>query len=103
MVFDDFFYLVFYAISGLLIGFVGGMVGLVLGVVRFPIVVSAETTASIVAGTNLGISTLGSIAATIKHYRQKNIDFEVFKIMAITGAIGAFIGSFLTSYIPMTF
>jgi uncharacterized membrane protein YfcA len=50
-----------------------------------------------VAGTNLGISTLSSIAATIKHSRQKNIDFQVFKIMAITDAIGAFIGSFLTN------
>jgi uncharacterized membrane protein YfcA len=103
MVFDNIAYLVFYAISGLFIGFVGGMVGLVLGVVRFPLVVSAESTASIVAGTNLGISTLGSIAATIKHYRQRNIDFQVFKIMAITGSIGAFIGSFLTSFVPMTF
>ena len=78
------------------------MVGLVLGVVRFPIVVSAETTASVVAGTNLGISTLGSITATVKHYRQNNIDFRVFRIMAITGAMGAFMGSLLTSYIPMT-
>jgi len=46
MVFDGIVYLVFYTISGLLIGFVGGMVGLVLGVTRFPIVVAAETTAS---------------------------------------------------------
>jgi uncharacterized membrane protein YfcA len=103
MVFNHIVYLVFYAISGLLIGLVGGMVGLVLGVVRFPIVVTAETSASIVAGTNLGISTLGSIAAAIKHYKQNNIDFHVFKIMAITGSIGAFIGSFLTGFVPMTF
>jgi uncharacterized protein len=103
MVFDNFVYLVSYAISGLLIGFVGGMVGLVLGVVRFPIVVTAETTASVVAGTNLAISTLGSIAGAVKHYRQRNIDFQVFKIMAITGSIGAFIGSFLTSFVPMIF
>ena len=102
MFFDNIAYFVHYAISGLLIGFVGGMVGLVLGVVRFPIVVAAETTASIVAGTNLGISTLGSIAAAIKHYRQRNIDFQVFKIMAISGAVGAFIGSFLTSFVPTT-
>ena len=80
MVFNHIVYLVFYAISGLLIGLVGGMVGLVLGVVRFPIVVTAETSASIVAGTNLGISTLGSIAAAIKHYKQNNIDFHVFKM-----------------------
>ena len=39
----------------------GRMVGLVLGVVRFPRVMSIETSASIAAGTNLGISTLGAI------------------------------------------
>lgn len=86
-----------------MIGFVGGMVGLVLGVVRFPIILDVETTASVTAGTNLGISTLGSITASIKHYRQNNIDFQIFIIMAVTGAVGAFIGSFLTSHIPMIF
>ena len=49
------------AISGFAIGFVGGMVGLVLGVVRFPIVMGIETSASVTAGTNLGVSTLGAI------------------------------------------
>ena len=46
MAFNEITYLFAYAISGLLIGFVGGMVGLVLGVVRFPIVLGAETTAA---------------------------------------------------------
>jgi uncharacterized membrane protein YfcA len=101
MLFDGIAYLFAYAIAGLLIGFVGGMVGLVLGVVRYPLVLGAETTASIAAGTNLGISTLGSIAAAISHYRQNNVDFQVFITMAITGAIGAFIGSFLTKFVPM--
>lgn len=71
-----------------------------LGVARFPIILDAETTAGVTAGTNLCISTLGSITGAIKHYRQNNVDFQTFIIMAITGAIGAFIGSFLTSYIP---
>jgi uncharacterized membrane protein YfcA len=83
------------------IGFVGGMVGLVLGVVRFPVVMSVETSVSITAGTNLGVSTLGAITAAIRHYRQNNIHFRVFVVMAITGAVGAFIGSFLTSYVPI--
>jgi hypothetical protein len=43
------------AIGGFAIGFVGRMAGLVLGVVRFPVVMSIETSASIAAGTNLGI------------------------------------------------
>jgi uncharacterized protein len=77
------------------------MVGLVLGVVRFPVVMSVETSISITAGTNLGVSTLGAITAAIRHYRQNNIHFRVFVVMATTGAVGAFIGSFLTSYVPI--
>lgn len=63
------------AIGGLAIGFVGRMVGLVLGVVRFPVVMSIETSASISAGTNLGISTLGAITLAtpnIWDYQEEN-------------------------------
>jgi uncharacterized protein len=92
-----------FAISGFAIGFVGGMVGLVLGVVRFPVVMSIETLASITAGTNLGVSTLGAITAALRHYRLRNIHFRLFLILGLTGAAGAFIGSFLTGYVPVSY
>jgi uncharacterized membrane protein YfcA len=91
------------AISGFIIGFVGGMVGLVLGVVRFPVVLNVETSASVTAGTNLGISTLGAITAALRHYRLGNIHFRLFLILGLTGAAGAFIGSFLTGYVPVSY
>lgn len=75
------------------------MIGLVLGVIRFPFILEAETSASITAGTNLSVSTLGAISGTINHYRQNNVDFKIFLIMAFSGAIGAFIGSFLTNLV----
>jgi uncharacterized membrane protein YfcA len=65
------------------------------------VVMSVEASVSIAAGTNLGVSTLGAVTAAIRHYRQNNIDFRVFVVMATTGAAGAFIGSFLTSYVPV--
>jgi uncharacterized membrane protein YfcA len=91
------------AISGFVIGFVGGMVGLVLGVLRFPVVMSVETSTSLTAGTNLGISTLGAITAALRHYRLGNINFRLFLILGLTGAAGAFIGSFLTGYVPVSY
>jgi uncharacterized protein len=97
----DIIYFLVLLLFGLVIGFVGGMVGLVLGVVRFPVVMSVETSVSITAGTNLGVSTLGAITAAIRHYRQKNIQFYAFVFLATAGAAGAFIGSFLTSYVPI--
>ena len=88
------------AVFGFVVGFVGGTVGLVLGVVRYPVELNAEPSLSLTAGTNLGVGTLGAITATIRHYRQGNIRYRPFIILAATGAIGAFIGSFLTGLIP---
>ena len=76
------------------------MIGLVLGVVRFPIILSAETSVTITTGTNLGVSTLGAITAALRHYRQKNVQLRPFIFLASTGAVGAFIGSLLTGYVP---
>jgi len=87
-------------LSGFAIGFVGGMIGLVLGVVRFPVILSAETSVAITTGTNLGVSTLGAITAALSHYRQKNVQLRPFIFLASTGAVGAFIGSLLTGYVP---
>lgn len=93
--------MILYAVLGGVIGFIGGMVGLVLGVVRFPFILEAETSASITAGTNLSVSTLGAITGAINHYRQNNFDFKIFLVMALSGAIGALIGSFLTDMVSV--
>jgi uncharacterized protein len=95
------FVMILYAVLGGAIGFIGGMVGLVLGVVRFPFILEAEISASVTAGTNLSVSTLGAISGAINHYRQNNIDFKIFLVMALSGAIGAFIGSFLTGLVSV--
>jgi uncharacterized protein len=93
--------MILYAVLGWIIGFIGGMVGLVLGAIRFPFILEAETGASITAGTNLAVSTLGAISGAINHYRQNNIDLKIFLVMALSGAIGAFIGSFLTDLVSV--
>jgi uncharacterized membrane protein YfcA len=98
---SDAIQLVVLSLLGFAIGFVGGMVGLVLGVVRFPLILSAEISASMAAGTNLSVSTLAASAAAIKHLRQNNMHLRVFVIMAATGAAGAFIGSLLTRHLPV--
>lgn len=96
----DPFTLAVLAALGLAIGFVGGLVGLVLGVVRFPLIFGAEASASVAAGTNIGISALGALAAAIRHMRQNNLHRRVFVVMAVTGAAGAFIGSRFTHVVP---
>jgi len=90
---------------GLAIGFVGGLLGLVLGVLRYPLILSAGgvgVSLAMVAGTNIGISTLGAMTAALTHFRQNNVHLRIFAIMAGTGAVGAFIGSMLTRQVPAT-
>jgi uncharacterized membrane protein YfcA len=77
------------------------MVGLVLGVVRFPLILSAEISVSMAAGTNLSVSTLAASTAAIKHLRQSNMHLRVFVVMTATGAAGAFAGSLLTRQLPI--
>ena len=79
------------------------MVGLVLGVIRLPFILSTGLSVTESVGTNIGVSTLGAITAAIQHLRNKNISFTIFIIMAITGAIGAFIGASLTKHVPINF
>ncbi|MDQ5870159.1 MAG: TSUP family transporter, partial [Thermoproteota archaeon] len=77
------------------------MVGLILGVLRFPFIIGAETSIGVAAGTNIGISTMAAIPAAVRHFRQNNVNTRIFLVMAITGAVGAFFGSFLTRYVPV--
>lgn len=81
----------------------GGMVGLVLGVLRLPFILSTGISVTESVGTNIGVSTLGAITASIQHLRNNNISISIFLIMAITGSIGAFFGALLTNNIPIDF
>jgi uncharacterized membrane protein YfcA len=77
------------------------MVGLILGVLRFPFIISSEVSIGVAAGTNIGISTMAAIPAAVRHFRQNNVNIRIFLVMGITGAAGAFCGSFLTRYVPV--
>lgn len=88
---------------GFIISFIGGMVGLVLGVLRFPFILSTGISVTESVGTNIGVSTLGAITASIQHLRNNNISISIFLIMAVTGSIGAFFGALLTKSVPIDF
>ena len=99
----DFLTIAVLGLIGLAIGFVGGLLGLVLGVLRFPLILSTGVASTaMVAGTNIGVSTLGATTAAFRHFRQNNVHLRIFLIMALTGAAGAFIGSMLTKQVPST-
>ena len=99
----NFIYILFLSSVGFIISFIGGMVGLVLGVIRLPFILSTGLGITESVGPNIGVSTLGAITAAIQHIRNRNISFTIFIIMALTGAIGAFIGASLTKNVPINF
>ena len=43
---------------------------------------------------------LSTLGAAIRHFKQNNVYFRVFIIFAISGSVGAFLGSLLTRYSP---
>lgn len=100
---DFIIYILFLSSIGFIISFIGGMVGLVLGVIRLPFILSTGLSVTESVGTNIGVSTLGAMTAAIQHIKNKNISFTIFIIMALTGAIGAFIGALLTKNVPINF
>lgn len=99
----DFINILFLSIIGFVISFIGGLVGLVLGVIRLPFILSMGLNVTDSVGTNIGVSTMGAIIASIQHIRKKNTSFKLFIIMASTGAVGAFLGALLTKHVPITF
>jgi uncharacterized membrane protein YfcA len=99
----NFIYILFLSTIGFIISFIGGMVGLVLGIIRLPFILSTGLNVAESVGTNIGVSTLGAITAAIQHLRNKTISFTIFIIMALTGALGAFIGASLTKNVPINF
>ena len=52
-------------------------------------------------GLILELARWRAIPAAVRHLRQNNVNTRIFLIMAITGAVGAFCGSLLTTYIPV--
>lgn len=99
----NFIYILLLSTIGFIISFIGGMVGLVLGIIRLPFILSTGLNVTESVGTNIGVSTLGAITAAMQHLRNKTISFTIFIIMALTGALGAFIGASLTKNVPINF
>ncbi len=84
----------FLTLLSLAVGVIGGAVGLALGTVRLPFLLLLGMPAPTAAGTNILVSTLGSLTGSYKHFREGRIDFYVVAVQGIPAIVGAFIGGF---------
>jgi uncharacterized membrane protein YfcA len=85
---------------GAIIGFVGGAVGVALGVLRMPALVQVlKMEVALAAGTNLMITILISLSGFAGHLIGGRLDWPLILNVGITGSVGMYVGSRMTTKI----
>ena len=82
------------------VGVLGGAVGLALGTMRLPFLLLLGMPAPVAAGTNILVSTLSAVTGSVRHLRERRVDFRVVAVQGIPAVIGAFIGGFTSGLAP---
>jgi len=86
--------------TGLLAGFVGGLLGIGGCVIMLPaLAFGFNYPLPYAIGTTITAVILTASSGAIAHIRLRNVDFQTVKVIAISGAIGAVIGSVLFIYL----
>ena len=83
-----------------LVGILGGFVGLALGTMRLPAMLLLGMPAPVAGGTNILVSSLASLAGTIRHLRAGRVNLRIVLTMGVPAFIGAFIGGLLSYRTP---
>ena len=83
-----------------LVGILGGFVGLALGTMRLPAMLLLGMPAPVAGGTNILVSSLASLAGTIRHLRAGRVNLRIVLTMGVPAFIGAFIGGLLSNRTP---
>ncbi|MDO9463748.1 MAG: sulfite exporter TauE/SafE family protein [bacterium] len=89
------------SLAGVLAGIGSGLLGMGGGAILVPVllfVFSLPIKEAI--GTSLCIIVLTAISAIIVHWKEKQVNLKLAIIMALTGVIGAQLGSYLNEIIP---
>jgi uncharacterized protein len=76
-------------------GYFGSALGLVLGTLRLPLIVVASGSPLAAAGTNIAISAAAAGAGSVRHVRERRVDWRVVAWMAPPSVVGAVLGALL--------
>ena len=88
------------AIISFLVGILGGFVGLALGTMRLPAMLLLGMPAPVAGGTNIMVSSLASLAGTIRHLRAGRVNLRIVLTMGVPAFLGAFIGGLFSDRTP---
>jgi len=87
-------------ITGLIAGTFGGLLGIGGCVIMLPsLTFIFNYPLAVAIGTTITAVILTATSGAIGHIRMKNVDYSTAKIVAVSGAIGAMVGSIIFSYI----
>ena len=87
-------------ITGLIAGSLGGLLGIGGCVIMLPsLTFIFNYPLAIAIGTTITAVILTATSGAIGHIRMKNVDYSTAKIVAVSGAIGAAVGSIIFFYI----
>ena len=88
------------AVISFLVGILGGFVGLALGTMRLPAMLLLGMPAPAAGGTNIMVSSLASLAGTIRHLRAGRVNRRIVLTMGAPAFIGAFLGGLFSDRTP---
>ena len=83
-----------------LVALAGGLVGLVLGNIRLPVLLFAAASPAAAGGANIAVSGLAAAAASVRHVRDRRVDWRLVAWMLPPSVLGAVGGGAAASYVP---
>jgi len=87
-------------LTGLIAGILGGLLGIGGCVIMLPALVFVfKYSLPVAIGTTITAVILTATSGAIAHVRLKNVDYNTAKVVAVSGALGAVIGSVIFLYV----
>lgn len=78
----------------------GGVAGLVLGNLRLPVVVALASSPAAGAGSNVVISGISALAASVAHWRAGRLNWRLLAWLAPTSLAGGVVGGLISGELP---
>lgn len=92
--------LILLAIWSFTVAVAGGIAGLVLGNLRLPVVVALASSPAAGAGSNVVISGIAALSASIAHWRAGRLDWRLLGWLAPTSFAGGVVGGLISGVLP---
>jgi hypothetical protein len=92
--------LILLALWSFAVALAGGIAGLVLGNLRLPVVVALASSPAAGAGSNVVISGISALSASIAHWRAGRLNWRLLSWLAPTSLAGGIVGGLISGELP---